>query len=255
MTIVEMAKAFGGAVKKRGPEILTGLGITGWFTTTVWAVYATPKAVVLIEKRKKRDKVDKLTPAETFQTVWKCYIPPAITGTLSTACLIGASSLNGRRTAALAAAYSLSESTLRSFREKTIEAVGEKKEREIHDAVIRERVEKNPVSENSVVITDKGKVLCYDSAFGRYFESDMNALRKAENAVNRRLYDEMYISLNEFYDELGLPPITIGYDLGWRVDKGNLELFISAQVADDGKTPCLAFEYNIVPEYGFNRTY
>lgn len=39
---------------KRSPEILTGIGIAGMITTTVMAVKATPKALVLIEREKNR---------------------------------------------------------------------------------------------------------------------------------------------------------------------------------------------------------
>lgn len=41
------------AASKHSPEILTGLGIAGMITTTVLAVKATPKALVLIEGKKK----------------------------------------------------------------------------------------------------------------------------------------------------------------------------------------------------------
>lgn len=40
------------AVKKHSPEILTGIGIAGMITTTVLAVRATPKALILIEEKK-----------------------------------------------------------------------------------------------------------------------------------------------------------------------------------------------------------
>lgn len=42
------------ATVKHSPEILMGIGITGMVTTTVMAVRATPKALVLIENEKRR---------------------------------------------------------------------------------------------------------------------------------------------------------------------------------------------------------
>ena len=39
------------AIKKHSPEILTGIGIAGMITTTVMAVRATPKALILIGER------------------------------------------------------------------------------------------------------------------------------------------------------------------------------------------------------------
>ena len=40
------------SMAKHSPEILTGIGIAGMITTTVMAVRATPKALILIEDRK-----------------------------------------------------------------------------------------------------------------------------------------------------------------------------------------------------------
>ena len=40
------------SIKKHSPEILTGIGIAGMITTTVMAVRATQKALILIEERK-----------------------------------------------------------------------------------------------------------------------------------------------------------------------------------------------------------
>ena len=96
---------------KHSPEILTGIGIAGMFTTVVLAVRATPKALDLISREEYEQKRD-LTPMETVKVAWKPYIPAAITGTLSTACLIGANSVNLKRNAALAAAYALSDTAL-----------------------------------------------------------------------------------------------------------------------------------------------
>ena len=40
-------------LSKHSPEILTGIGIAGMITTVVLAVKATPKAINLIEEKKK----------------------------------------------------------------------------------------------------------------------------------------------------------------------------------------------------------
>lgn len=44
-------------VEKKSPEILTGIGVAGFITTTVLAVRATPKALTLIEEEKRRQIV------------------------------------------------------------------------------------------------------------------------------------------------------------------------------------------------------
>ena len=239
------------AVKKHSPEILTGIGIAGMITTTVMAVRATPKALILIEEKKDELEVNELTPKEIVQAAWACYIPAAVTGTVSIACLIGASSVNIRRRAALATAYTLSESALKEYQEKVVETIGEKKEQGIRDAVAKDKIEKNPVSNREVVILERGNTLCFDAVSGRYFKSDIEKIKKAVNELNLRMRDEMYISLNEFYYEIGLNGTSIGDELGWNVNQGYIDVSFSSQLADDG-TPCLVIEYHIAPRYDFS---
>ena len=247
-----ISKGIRGAITKHSPEILTGIGIAGMITTTIMAVRATPKALILIEERKEEIDVDKLTPIELIKTTWTCYIPAAIIGGLSIICLIGASSVNARRNAALATAYTLSESALKEYQGKVIETIGEKKEQSVRDAIAKDKIDKNPVSSREVIITEKGNTLCYDAISGRYFKSDIDKIKKAENELNRRMRDEMYISLNEFYYEIGLNPISIGDDIGWNIDRGYIELNFSSQLTDDGN-PCLVIDYQLAPRYEYNR--
>jgi hypothetical protein len=238
------------ATVKHSPEILTGIGIAGMITTTIMAVKATPKALRLLEDEKNRQNVDKLEPVDAVKTTWKCYIPAAVTGTVSVACLIGASSVNTKRNAALTAAYTLSESTLRDYQKKVVETIGEKKEQTVRDAVAKERLEKSPVENTEVIITAKGETLCFDVVSGRYFKSDIDKLKRAANELNRRMRDEMFISLNDFYYEIGLEQVKLGDDLGWNIEDGYIDLYFSSQLATDG-TPCLVVDYGYGPRYDF----
>ena len=143
--MADLFKSVKMAVSQHSPEILTGIGIVGMITTTVLAVKATPKALTLIEEKKEELELypgDKLTPVETVKVTWKCYIPAAVTGATSVACLIGTSSVNLRRNTALATAYNLSATALTEYKEKVIESIGEKKEQTIRDKVAEERVKK-----------------------------------------------------------------------------------------------------------------
>ncbi|MDD2300231.1 MAG: DUF6353 family protein [Fermentimonas sp.] len=248
----KIAKSIRLTISKHSPEILTGIGIAGMVTTTVMAVKATPKAIELIEEKKNDDDIDKLTFVETVKTAWTCYIPAAVTGSLSIACLVGASSVNVRRNAALATAYTLSESALKQYQGKVIEAIGEKKEQSVRDAVAKDRIDRNPVSNREVIITERGNTLCYDVTSGRYFKTDIDKLKKAEQELNRRMRDEIYISLNDFYYEVGLNATSVGDDIGWNIDRGYIELNFSSQLADDG-TPCLVIDYRVAPKYEYDR--
>ena len=241
--------------KRNGSTILTCAGAVGLVTTTVMAVKATPKALRLIEEKKEelefeRDEFVTLSKSEVIKTCWKCYIPSAVTGAVSIACLVGASSANLKRNAALATAYTLSETALKEYQEKVVETIGEKKEQVVRDAIAKDKIDKQPVTTSEVIITEKGNTLCFDSVSGRYFKSDIEKLKKAENELNRRMRDEMYISLNDFYYEIGIKTIDLGDELGWNIDKGYINLKFSSQLADDG-TPCLVMSYHVAPRYDY----
>jgi hypothetical protein len=243
-------------MSKHSPEILTGLGIAGMVTTTVLAVKATPKALKQIEKKKEEldlKSEDRLTVVETVQATWKSYIPAAVTGTVSVACLIGASSVNLRRNTALAAAYHLSETALTEYKEQVIETIGKNKEKNIRDKVDKAKVDRNPPTDKEVIITGDGDTLCFDYHSGRYFKTSIDKLKKVENELNARLLREDYISLNDFYDEIGLSFTEIGSDLGWHVEKGLIEFAFSSQLVND--TPCLVLNYTIAPQHGYDRLY
>ena len=249
--LTKLTKRVTTSISRRSPEILTGIGIAGMVTASVLAVKATPKAIRLLEEAKK-EKNESFTKMEVVKTTWKLYIPVAVTTTVSIACLIGASSVNFRRNAALTAAYKLSETALTEYKDKVVETIGKEKEKVIRDKVTEDKIKKQPVNNNEVIITKKGNTLCFDSISGRYFRSDMDIIKKAENELNRRMLSDMYISLNEFYDELGLDHIRIGDELGWNIDDGLIKLEFSSHLASDG-TPCVAVEYEIVPNYGYSK--
>lgn len=243
-------------VEKRSPELLMVVGIAGMITTTVLAVRATPKAMALIEEEKLRKyretEDDSITPVDTVKIAWKPYIPAVVTGVASVACLIGSTSVSARRTAALAAAYQISETALTEYREKVIETIGEKKEQLVKDKVAKERIENNPVSKSEVIITNDGSTLCFDPISARYFKSNIERIKKAENELNKQMLQAItgYVSLNEFYDELGIDRTAIGDDLGWNVDK-LIDMGFSSQIADNGE-PSIVLDYRVAPKYDYS---
>lgn len=259
------------SLSKHSPEILTGVGIAGMLATTVMAVKATPKALECIDKEIDRQnkelireakengynvcpQVSVLKPVEMIKVTWKCYIPAAVTGVTSIACLIGASSVNARRNAALATAYNVTRTALTEYKDKVVETIGEKKEHAIRENIAKDKIENDPVTNKEVIMTDKGNTLCYDAHSGRYFYSDIDTIKRAITKINRTLVtsSEMYASLNDFYNEIGLEPTKIGYDLGWNIDDGEIDIEFSSQLATDGR-PCLVITYTVSPDYNYSK--
>lgn len=244
------------SLSKRSPEILIGIGITGMLTTTVLAVKATPKAIRLIEQKKKELDVDKLTPVETVKTTWKCYIPAAISGTASIAFIIGSNSVHSKRYSALATAYKLSETAFNEYRDKVVETIGEKKERTVRDKVSKEQVENNPVHKTDIIVTGKGNTLCFDPLSHRYFYSNLEKIHRAANKLNYEINTSPFdneVTLNDFYYELGLPGIDIGNNMGWSLHTGLIKIYPSAQMVDEGEEhegePCMVLNFENPPQY------
>ena len=249
--VTKFIKGVRRGISKHSPEILTAIGVTSGIGAIVLAVNATPKAMRLLEEAK-REKGEDLTPIEKVKIAWKPYVPAAATEAFAVACLIGASSTNVKRNAALATAYKLSETALAEYREKVVETVGEKKEKDIREKVAKAKVEKNPTNPQTVFITGKGNTRFRDGAFGGTFTSDIEAIKRVVNDLNRRMLSEMYISLNEFYSDIGLRPVNMGDELGWNLENGYIEVDFTPVIDDDGGVT-IVMDYLVAPRYDFSK--
>lgn len=240
---------------KNSPAILTIVGAAGVITTSVMAVRATPKALLLIEEDKlnrtnaqRQLPVESLSNFDIMKLVWPCYMPSLVMGTLTISCIVSANSINLKRNAALASVYSIADASFKEYQAKVVETIGEKKEQVVKDEIAKDRITANPVGFNNVIVTGNGNVLCYDAFSGRYFQSDVENIRQIQNEMNSRLLDATWMSLNDLYYELGLDNITMGDELGWDIDQGMISMNFSSQLTADN-TPCLVMAFDIIPKY------
>jgi hypothetical protein len=233
---------------EHSPEILTGLGIASMFGAVIFSIQATPKAKKAIEKKKKDESKDKLTVPEVIGTCWKYYIPTVLSFGAGTACIIGSSSIAKKRTAAIAAAYSITETALTEYKSKATEVIGEAKEQKIREKIADDRIRDNPPKSNEVIITNKGETLFYETISGRYFKSDIDRVRRAENELNRNMRSDVQISVNDLYMQLGLPiTSSVNDDIGWDIEYGYIEFIFSAHMSEDDQ-PCIAIDYRKPPK-------
>ena len=240
-------------VYKHSPAILIGIAVMSGGTAIVLAVKDTPKALKRIEDKKQEYQVDKLSPWETIKVTWPCYIPTALAFTFAAGCAIGSQSIHVKRNAALATAYKVSETALLEYRDKVIETIGEKKEQTVRDKVAQEQINKNPVKQSEVIVTGKGTSLCLEPFTHRYFECDIETIRRAENKLNKKMLQSICgsTSLNDFYVEIGLEPVdeAIGYTLGWNAEN-QIDLDIRPGMTPDER-PCLVIGHYNPPKYDY----
>lgn len=240
MSLTEIARRAEKLASDNSTSILTGIGVVG----TVVTAYLTGKATLHVSHILDAD----LPVTEKVKAVWTEYIPAVGAGVLTVTCIIGSNRIGSRRAAAVAAAYSLSEKAYSEYRDKVVERLGERKAQKVRDEVAQDRMRNTPVTQQSVVM-GSGDVLCCDSMSMRYFMSNMENIKKAQNDLNNTILRYDNACLTDFYDNLNLPKTAISDEIGWNTDN-LLTLQFTTAMSDDHR-PCLYIEYQVRPIRGY----
>jgi hypothetical protein len=235
--------------RKHSPEILSGLAVAGVITTAVLAVRATPKAVKQIEGMEELDPGTVILKRQRAALTWKYYVPAALSAAGTVACIIGAGRIGSRRNTALVAGMAFADRAFQEYREEVKEVLGQRKETEVRDRIAEKRIDEHPPG-SQVIITGGGEQMCYDMLTDRYFRGDIEAIRRAENEINRAIINDMYASQNDFYALIGLGDCVAGEELGWNMEH-YLKLIFTSHLSPEG-IPCLAIGYEHPPiaKYG-----
>ncbi len=264
MSLSQILNSVSRSVERNLPAILTGLGVTGFVTTVVIAVKATPAADQCHsrhtrtradiqdepeyeyddETRKKLLRDDILEEAKELAPM---YLPVVGMGLVSIACFVGASKVHADRQATLLAAYSLSEKTLATYQEKVKERLGEDMHKEALDSTMRDIVRETEAPEGTLVVME-GKFRFYDTVLGRYFYSTREEIMGAESEINRRLLMETRVPLSEFYSTMGIEDHGNVTDcMGWDISSRYVQAMeiMFTPMFDDEKNPCTAIHYHV----------
>lgn len=227
---------------RHSPVIMTVIGVAGVITTAYLTAAASFKAARAIDSvpEPAEDSTQRLK--DNASLIWKFYVPPVTTGVATIGAIAYASRLGSKRTAAAVSAYAITERAFANYRDKVVDEIGAHKEQVIRDDIARDVV--NQKSSTEVIIAGSGEVLCCELYTRRYFMCDMEQLRRAGNDINAQINNELYVTLDEFYDLIGLDSTAHSSELGWDSDK-LMELEFSTVLSPDGR-PCLAFDYNYI---------
>lgn len=251
MTAKDLINTAKSALGKHAPVILTSISVAGVIGTAICASHDTLAARDVLTKME-MEQPD-ATKKEQVMNVAPCYIPTALMGAATIACIIGAHAANTGKIAAYASAYGLAQEAASKYRYKVAEVVGEEKAKEIQDEYAKSVVADHLPGDREVVDLDDGRELCYDAFTGRYFRSDVETMRHAQNDLNHQLINEMWLSLNNYYYAVGLSPVNIGEELGWNSDH-LIELRFSSTLTPNG-TPCIVVDFETKPSSDFYRKY
>lgn len=205
-------------LKRHSPTILTCIAAIGVVATSVMAVRATPKAMLLINEKKK-EKGEELTKLEVVVVAAPIYIPTILVGLSTISCVFGANMLNKRSQASLASAYAMLDQSYKQYRKAANSVYGEDADSKIKAEAAKEiYVSADGYSLYASDLDGSEKVLFYDDYSRRYFTSTMASVINAQYHINRNLELRGDVNLNEFYDFLGIDKIDCGDDIGWSMD-------------------------------------
>lgn len=196
-------------LKRNSATILTCVGAVGVIATTVTAVKATPKALMLMEQATE-EKGEELTKLEKVKVAGPAYIPSVVLGVSTLACIFGANMLNKRNQASLMSAYALLDRSYKDYRTKVDELYGKEAGEQVRAGIAKDKYEEDEPHQ-----LEDGKRLYYDFYSGRYFEATPADVKNAEYNLNRALMLDDCVYLNEWYTFLGVEGVEHGLDFGW----------------------------------------
>lgn len=183
--------------------------------------------------------------------VWKCYIPTAAIS----AATIGAVFLSWKfgRT-------QLKISKMATYMaEQTFQTYASNVKRRLQDGSLTEETLAREETEakglvkaqnaSSAIIINGDQVPVVDRYSGRTFHSSIATIREAVNNVNEEIFGNLYSSLSDFYDHLGLEPTGVSDDVGWNADHP-LKVSFDTTLLENGQ-PALVMDYELDPFSGY----
>ena len=245
------------------PVLLAGLAVGTAACAVFAAVKATPKALddldeeELEREEKGEPSLNSLPKGKKLWAIikrcWKRYIWTAILLIITWICIIASYKIQLRRQAAALAAYAMTKQSFDEYKEKA-EEIFKAKDRDKHrEAMAQESVNKYPQTEantaKSTTIIGGGDTWFQDSITKRYFQHNIDKVKQAFIELGREQLDTMYVSVNDFYDKVGLERCPDLDDLVFDVNKsGYIDPEYEAAVMPDGR-PCLVISYRVAPRF------
>lgn len=217
---MKLTKTCAKFLRKHGGTILAVAASVGVVATAIETGRATTKAQHILEVDKELAKFNEdefgvtegpPTKKQIVLMCWKAYVPAAILGGGTIACILGSNALNKKQIASLTAAYMALGKTYQEYRRQVAEHVGAEQEQEIwKDA--------HADDEDFVKMKSEEKLLCYEPISKRYFHATEAELLAAFYEANKDFTENGYIALNDFFGYLGLEFVPELDNKGWSVD-------------------------------------
>ena len=240
---MKLTKTCAKFLRKHGGTILAVAASVGVVATAIETGRASTKAQKIIEKNTIAIDCENYgkscyTTKQKVLDCWKVYVPAAVLGGGTIACILGSNALNKKQIASLTAAYMALGKTYQTYRAQVRRTIGDQQENEIFEtAKSIEMAEKDQTVKNAAT----EKLLCYDPIGKRYFHATEAELLTAFYEANRDFNANGYIALNDVYGYLNLDFIPELHGRGWSIDymsemwnSGWIDFSYAKQQTDDG---------------------
>lgn len=253
------------------PAILTGIAVAGTIATAWWTHKATTRATrewdaheyvvteALADNEMTPDEADEaLSRKAQLKLVGKYYLAPLLMGGVTIGAIISAHKIGANRAAAITTAYLVSARAWEEAEEKFTSKLGDKKTREVREEIAQATVDRTPFPAGQNVFLSGTKSWFLDAYSGRYFQSDYETLRSAQNTLNEQLLHGGHdtATLSDFYDLIGMDRNNCSEEVGWTTDdtlKLNLDnaaLTPEGSIVPPPRVPCVVMSYSVFPMRG-----
>ena len=238
MINLAMFKPLWGFCRKHATKLLAGLAIGSEAT----ALYLTAKEAPAV-----KEKMDALpegaTKMDKFKVGVKGYAPAGAAAAVSFASIILSVMIGEHDKAVTAAAGAAAQIAAAKYQQALEKQGGKEAVKEVEKDINRECAVDKAVTAQPlrVISTGKGDDLFFDPLSGRVFLSNREEIEKAAIRINKQIFNSIWMSVNEWYEELGIDDVGLAEDKGWNVDN-LLDIGFTPQMTHDGRA-CLAIAY------------
>jgi hypothetical protein len=256
-------------LKKHSPEILVVAGVVGTVTSAVMACKATTKVNFILEETKQKldiihegaengevqgylengevgmipytvedsKKDTTIVYTQTGLQFAKLYAPSVLLGAASIACILGGHHILRKRNLALAAAYTAVDTGFKQYRNRVVERLGEKMDKELLYNIKAKTIEETVTDENgnettvtkTVEVADPVAAMspytvCFDetcTGWTRDAEANKFFLHRQQDYANEKLRSEGRLFLNDVLKMVGAKQTRAGQTVGWVYDENN----------------------------------
>lgn len=244
-------------LKRNSNIIMTGVSIVGFIVTSVSLVKATSKATLAIDEL--QDEKDEIDIYDKAKLVWKYYKFPIFTGTVTLAVMLSNGVLNQQRQTQLLSAYALLDQGYKQYKDKLKEIYGEEYHERIMNEIAVEQAEDVSITAECLTSNcDLGsysispQMLFYDSFSKRYFQSTIEQVIQAEYHLNRNFVLGGYVTLNQFYEFLGIAQLKETEELGWAIEDEFYWIDFNHSKKVVNNEECIVIDYVLYPSLAWS---